>query len=258
MEDNTTKNDNQNSLNIVKDFIDNSNGKKLLKAASVIKTGDQLNNIEETIQKQFPAYNASNETPILKYENSGDFIIITDQYLYLSAQPRPGKTINTQIKLDDLGRCSVKSIHFGEFIEFKYDGTRIGVLMNPFIRAKPVKFFIELFDYAKRNSGKYATSSINNNIDEKKNASISDNELKNIIQQYSIKGFDLIFSDGSSAQLKKKKKFSWGWFIIWFICSIFLFGLPAIAYVLYYLLIKSESNVLLTLQDNGRVGVVER
>jgi len=74
--------------------------------------------------------------------------------------------------------------------------------------------------------------------------------LDQSIIKYQNEGWILLSKVDGVAQLKKPKKFSWGWFIFWLLISFIIIGGLALIYVIYYA-VKKEEIIVLSTDEQG-------
>jgi hypothetical protein len=74
--------------------------------------------------------------------------------------------------------------------------------------------------------------------------------LDQSIAKYQNEGWILLSKVDGVAQLKKPKKFNWGWFIFWLLISFIIIGGLALIYVIYYA-VKKEEIIVLSTDDQG-------
>ncbi len=70
------------------------------------------------------------------------------------------------------------------------------------------------------------------------------------ITKYQNSGWILLSKIDGVAQLKKPKKFNWGWFIFWMVISFFIVGGLGLLYIIYYA-VKKEEVVALSTDSQG-------
>jgi len=76
--------------------------------------------------------------------------------------------------------------------------------------------------------------------------------LEQSILNYTNVGWMLVSRTDRMAQLKKPKKFNWGWFLWWLLIGMIAFALPVILYLIYYAAKKDEL-VTLSINDAGEL-----
>lgn len=84
--------------------------------------------------------------------------------------------------------------------------------------------------------------------------------LQKEVLKLTNEGYHVVFQNENSAQLKKDKKFSIGWAIIWAIITFFIGGIGFIFYIGYYFLIKKDEykHINANLSDVAMDKVVEK
>ena len=73
--------------------------------------------------------------------------------------------------------------------------------------------------------------------------------LQQRISQYVRRQYRVVSQTDYTAQLVKPKRFSFIWAVIWLLLAVF----PFLLYVGYHVFLKRESQVYLTVDDQGRV-----
>lgn len=76
--------------------------------------------------------------------------------------------------------------------------------------------------------------------------------LEQSILNYTNGGWVLVSRTDRMAQLRKPKKFHWGWFLWWLLIGMIAFALPVILYLIYYAAKKDEI-VTLAINETGEL-----
>jgi hypothetical protein len=76
--------------------------------------------------------------------------------------------------------------------------------------------------------------------------------LEQSILNYTNVGWVLVSRTERMAQLRKPKKFNWGWFLWWLLIGMIAFALPVILYLIYYAAKKDEL-VTLSINETGEL-----
>jgi hypothetical protein len=76
--------------------------------------------------------------------------------------------------------------------------------------------------------------------------------LEQSILNYTNAGWVLVSRTDRMAQLKKPKKFNWGWFLFWLFIGMFAVALPVIIYLIYYAVKKDEA-VTISVNEIGEL-----